>query len=567
VYGGHASCSLPIGFLTPSFWLGNSESVGQVYDVDSQASLISNGLTSPVQTARERALDVLLSGPGVLVFWATWCVAHVLARLSESSALVPDEARSSVFAQYFASGYSLQLPPIYAWVLWLTQELIGSNFFSNVALRYAVAASIGLAAYAAARVATDDRRLAAIASLSLIFIPHVGWTVHTMLTDTLILSIACFLSFTSLVAFIRRPSLGAAAVLGLSLASGMLAKWNFILFVVGLGVAAASLREARSSLRDPRLLVAVALALLCYFPYLHWVVSQLHTMLIVAQNTTTFSTGGHSYPIAVAIGFARLPLAIGQFLLPFLALAGAAAWTQRHALGVMPPGTLGERLAWRTLAATVAVAFVGIALTGATGVIDRYMHPVVILAPVAFFSTLARTLPSQRLMRSVASVSVLLAATIFVLVVVSPLATGMPFWRFYQFWPYDRLATELEARGLAGATFVVPDIISAGNIRAFVPQARVIAIDYQVDRSFRPPASTLNLMRCVAIWWQSSSSPDGSPLRWQPSPLALPSQWSSVIAGRQAEFIRVAWRQPPIGQQRFAAWNLVELDPALAICK
>jgi hypothetical protein len=528
--------------------------------------LISSRVTSPEQPARERALDVLLSGPGVLVFWATWCVAHVLVRLSESSALVPDEARSSVFAQYFASGYSFQLPPIYAWTLWLTQQLTGSNFFSNVALRYAIAASIGLAAYAAARVATDDRRLAAIASLSLIFIPHIGWTVHTTLTDTLILCVACFLSFTSLVAFIRRPSLGAAAVLGFSLASGMLAKWNFILFVAGLGVGAASLREARSSLRDPRLLVAVALALLCYFPYLHWVVSQLHTLLIVAQRNT-FNAGSHSYPTAVAIGLARLPLAIVQFLLPFLVLAGAMAWTQRHALGVMAPGTLGERLAWRTMAAAVAATFVGIAMTGAMVVLDRYMHPLVILAPVAFFSTLARTRPSQMLMRNVAGVSVLLAATIFVLVLASPLVTGMPFWRLYPFWPYDRLATELEVRGLAAATFVTPDIFSGGNIRAFVPQARVIAIDYQVDPSFRPPASALNLMRCVAIWWQSSSSPDGSPSPWQPPPTPLPSQWNSVLAGRQAEFIRAAWRRPPIGQQRFAVWSLVELDPTQAICR
>ena len=86
--------------------------------------------------ARGDLLDRLLSLRGVIAFWAVYGVAHAVLRLSISRTLTLDDSRASELVQTLSLGYQLRQPPLYEWLLWLSQRAFGSGIESHLAERW-----------------------------------------------------------------------------------------------------------------------------------------------------------------------------------------------------------------------------------------------------------------------------------------------------------------------------------------------------------------------------------------------------------------------------------------------
>ena len=498
-------------------------------------------------TGTRALIPALLSFRGVCAFWIAYSLVHAGFRLAVSPTLSRDDNAASVLAQDLALGYIRQ-PPLYEWLLWLSQQIFGTGIASNLAVRYALIAALGLATFGATRAAAKDERIAALASLSLVFSYQVGWTFHEWGTHTLLLSIACVASVHAAIRFFERAGGGRAVLLGFALALGLYSKFNYVLLPAGLLLAALSLRELRPRLIDARLVISVALALVLFTPYLYWLAGMKGDIVALAASQLITIDAPHWE--RALYGLWRLVITLVLFLMPWLPLvvmlAGGAF--VRPPAGAPAAGVV-ERLVLRTMILAAILLAAVIAATGATNIRLGYMHPILIVAPVYVFARIARLgLSEDRARRFVVfavAMAILALGCRFLSVTDNIFTRGRS---FNVLIPYAGLAEALERRGITDGTLVSPDERDAANLRAFLPNLRVVAGSLRLERPARRPSDERS---CVLVWARGQDSA---------------AQQLAPIETLVVERIEIAARPSRFLAARGGTWFLARLDPKLPVC-
>ncbi|MEX2128712.1 MAG: glycosyltransferase family 39 protein [Xanthobacteraceae bacterium] len=494
-------------------------------------------------------LAALLSFRGVVAFWVVYGVAHALLRLSITRTLTLDDSRASELVQTLSLGYQVWQPPLYEWLLWASQQVFGAGIESHLFVRYSLIALLGIATFGAVRAAVKDERWAAAASLSLVFTYPVGWTFHEWATQTILLSIACLATMHAAIRHFERPAVGAVVALGFALALGIYSKFSFPLFVGGLLFAALSIPETRARLADARLLISAAIVIAAISPFAYWVwrvqgalVSELTAYMIASTQT---------HAVRAAFGLRRLAISIPIFLLPWLLFAALLAPQafMRPAKDAPAP-SMAERLALRTMIFAAALAAAGIALAGATNIAERYMHPILMVAPVYVFARVARLAPGAESVRRFAAFALGAALAIFAVRFIA--ATDNPLTRKAErglLQPYAELADAFNARGIVDGTVLSSRVRESGNLRAFLPDLRVVARESY--RAERPPRRASDDRSCVVIWAQGEEAE---------------TRHFAPIDSLQAERLDVTSRPSPIIAPASRTWFIARLDPKSPAC-
>ncbi|HEY7382453.1 MAG TPA: glycosyltransferase family 39 protein [Beijerinckiaceae bacterium] len=443
-------------------------------------------------------LDALLSWRGVLVYWSANALVFGLARYSVSRTLALDEARTVEMAQEFAAGYTARQPPLYDQASWLLAQLLGPGAPSHLVLRFVCIALIGLLTFAAVARATGQERSAAAASLSLSFHYFFGWYHHQWGTHTLVLCMAALWSFVALIDFAERPGGARALLLGAAIGLGLVSKFSFLLFLAGLFGAALTLPDLRRAAQSPWIVAAGVVALAVCAPYLIWLAS-VHADVLGTVQTHLVQTR-QSHLVRALVGLGLLLWSLVAFTMPWAAIIAALvprAFDPRVRRDVPP--TLGERLAARTTVIAAALAAAGIVAAGATNVGERYMHPLLVLAPVIVFGRLAGvdgTAPKLRLVAGAAvSAAVVLVALRLALPTIDNLTQKTV--RTANL-PFEALAAQMAARGYDHGTALATDVREAGNLRSFLPRLRVVA-DVDSHRAVRTPPRPDAQGKCFAV--------------------------------------------------------------------
>jgi hypothetical protein len=448
----------------------------------------------------------LLTARGVLFFWAVYGLCHALVRLSLSSALSLDESRAAELVEPLAFGYEARQPPLYEWLLWMSQQLFGRGIASHLVLRYALIAALGYAAFAAIRGAVRDVRWAALGSLSFVGSYSAGWVFQTWGTQTLLLCIAGFVTLLAMVRYLDRPSLRTAAWLGVAMGFGLQSKFGYLLYLAALLLSVLTVPDLRRRLAHPRLLLSAAIALAIIAPYAAWLVEVRGDLAHAVATAMITTTGSHLH--RAAVGLWRLAVAVPLFLLPWLAIVGALAMP----LFSRPRRACGEvvdaaRLATRSMGFALLLAAAGVAAFGVTNMGDRYMHAILIVAPVAVFAWIDRSEGAQKLIprftAAFLAIAVVILAVDFLKGVDNPLTRRA---KWSESIPYAELAAALDARGLAEGTIVAPSILVAGNLQALLPHARVTSTaSFRVLPRPRRPAYDLS---CIVVVLADQAPPD-----------------------------------------------------------
>jgi hypothetical protein len=148
----------------------------------------------------------LLTMRRVAAFWLLWSLAFVLMLWAVSPGRTLQDALAAELLQgHLAGGYQLRNPPLYEWLLWMVQQVVGPGPLSYLILRYSLIAATGILFYAALLRTVASPRLAAPFSLSLVLFFWFGWEIHHSVSHTLALLAA------SLALFNRSPRLCRAA--------------------------------------------------------------------------------------------------------------------------------------------------------------------------------------------------------------------------------------------------------------------------------------------------------------------------------------------------------------------
>jgi 4-amino-4-deoxy-L-arabinose transferase-like glycosyltransferase len=164
----------------------------------------------------------ILTARGVATFWLLWCAAFVLMLWAVSPGRTLQDALAAELLQgHLAGGYQVRNPPLYEWLLWGIQQLVGPGSLSYLILRYALIAATGLLFYVALLRTVASQRLAAAFSLSLVLLYWFGWEIHHSVSHSLALLAASLALFIAALACAERPTPARAFLLGLIISLGL----------------------------------------------------------------------------------------------------------------------------------------------------------------------------------------------------------------------------------------------------------------------------------------------------------------------------------------------------------
>ncbi len=170
-----------------------------------------------------------------------------------------DEAEQFATSDRFAFGYGPH-PPLYQWLQTAAFQVFGVNYFAIAVVKNALLFGTWAMLFLLGLKVTGNRLLAVIAGFGLLLSPNFAWESqidHTHTVSNTFLSVLATYWMFSLIGK-RSPLLYVA--LGFTIGLGLLAKYNFVLFLIALVIAFASDRKARPIVLSPWFVFAIVLA-------------------------------------------------------------------------------------------------------------------------------------------------------------------------------------------------------------------------------------------------------------------------------------------------------------------
>ena len=456
---------------------------------------------------------------------------QVLLRVLCSTSVDLDESEQVVLCQKFCWGYGSD-PPLYTWIqmpfFWVFgQSVLGLSLLKNLLLFSTYALT-----YAATRLLTRNRMAAIAAMLSLLYLPGVAWESQRDLTHSIFAGALSLAMLCCVLQLLRQRRTAWYWWLGVSAGAGLLAKYNYAFWLLGLFLAALSLSEARSVLLDKRILLSLGTCLVIFLPNGLWMLNHRDLALLTASKFDVRQS--FAWVRVTLLGTKNLLLAVVEFALPLLVIywllfrralasrvlenapGGATGPTghvglRRNPVGRVPPrGILSAfqqpasqsepsetdrnwlELIVRAWAVILGILFLLVLLAHSTGFKDRWFQPILTALPVVAAALVETRLTSKRLYWMCGiSTAVMVAVAIALpgrLLVAERLHREEPLTR-----PYAQLAGQI-APLIPGNSLVICDTrLLAGNLRLGLPNALVLPPELS-------PLMKTRQAHCLLVW-------------------------------------------------------------------
>jgi hypothetical protein len=456
--------------------------------------------TSDMQASFERPLEaapVWATPPFVLSATLLYLVVHFAIRMAMGQSLSVDDADQALFTQFYAWAYRYKAPPLFIWMLTTIGFLIPVGALPIALLRYALLGITYGFSYLTARRLIADPRLSAASVYSFAAINTFAEASHRNLVNTTALAAILALAWYLLVRLAETPRLAFYLALGAVCALGMLAKWNFAIFILALPLAALLHRETRPLILDWRIVPA---ALLCAAIVLPTVIATVRMGSLGGEDVGSLLHTGEGRGLAQIVeGTWKLVDTTIIYSLPLLPIVlivfGVPIWRGLRVDG--GPATsrpLSAAFVGTTIAVGLAL-FLGLVLfLGATEFKVRYFYPVLLILPVWLFMLVERGRPAGRTIGLFVLVMLALAVGVTGKRIATQLTGHLSCGLCLELRPYPQLAAALREAGYRDDGTIVAGGDMAGNLRVVFPKSRIVDLAYVKP----PPRSEAG--PCLVVW-------------------------------------------------------------------
>ena len=190
-----------------------------------------------------------------------------------------DDAEQLMYLPYLQAGYGGSQPPIYTWINWAAAQLFGINVLTLKLVKYLLLSAGLIAVYAMMSSLGFARMTAAAAMFGMLTIPQIVWESQRALSHSV--AAVCFgaLFLLSLIHMAKRQSVASYATFGLMAAAAVLAKYNNIIALGAVLLAAFSIRSLRKAMLKPRICISLAVAVLALAPTALWNFANIDRLL------------------------------------------------------------------------------------------------------------------------------------------------------------------------------------------------------------------------------------------------------------------------------------------------
>jgi hypothetical protein len=201
-------------------------------------------------------------------------LCNFLIRITISPNLEFDEAEFVGYAD-FSLGYPNSHPPLVNWLVGFFLHLTG-NWVAAIALpKHFFLAATYLLAFDSARRLTGRHLPGALVVGSLALVPEIIFLSEYTRTHAIFVMCGAIATLHAVVLIEERPTVLRFIWLGLAMILGLMSKYNFIVFVLALGAAAAMTPSVRRAILDPRLLLSFGVVALPAVPHAVWALEHL----------------------------------------------------------------------------------------------------------------------------------------------------------------------------------------------------------------------------------------------------------------------------------------------------
>jgi 4-amino-4-deoxy-L-arabinose transferase-like glycosyltransferase len=475
--------------------------------VDRESGPVPDGHAADgVQVGSERR-DTALA----VVVLAAYGLAHLAMRVAVSGTAELDEAEQLVLTQTLALGYDDQ-PPLYTWIQALAFRALGPGILALALVKNTLLFGTHVFVFLSARRVLGRAGPAFVTSLALYLLPQIAWESRRDLTNSVLATTLAAATFHLVLGMRAAPTAWRHLLLGALLGAGLLSRYSFGVFAAALLGAALSVGP-RPAGAGRRLALAVALGAVLLLPHGLWLLREGPAN--PWELSEKLGIDSHVGPIRAAwLGLGALAWAGARFLAP-LAAAVAACFPRAFTPHAPAADAGSRRLIRRFFALAFLVLVIGVLLLGMTRFKDRWLQPILFLAPLYAMARAvdAGTPPGRlrvfALLAVLASLATLAAPALHVWVgsrlgVYSRLNV-----------PFEPLAGEIRQAGFEEGTILAEDVFLAGNLRLAFPRARVLTPEL--------PAAGIMEGQPVLLVWRAdrSDEPSGAMMKWA-ARLALP---------------------------------------------
>lgn len=403
------------------------------------------------------------------VFIFSYFVLQIFIRLATTHIAVLDESEQVMLSQYFAWGYNEQ-PPLYTWMQMGIFKIFGVSIFGLSLLKNTLLFLTYFFVYRLGLLLTNDTLRSSLGALSLFLLPQMVWDAQVDQTHTVFLT-----SMTSAVLYLFfymikvKNSWVQFVLFGIVSGIGLLAKYNFVLVLFGLGVSALVIPAYRQRFFRPALLFSIVIAFCITLPHFFWFLTHLQTA--TQRTIERMSTGQSASRIMnFLIGNMSLVLAYIGFLSPF--------W-------LFFVGFFRKHFSWKNndqikafmiLFTVIFVClFAIITLSGSTHVKERWLQPYLVIVPMFLFLHV-KSLENLKTYRYYIATLFVVPLIVASVVLIRPWlidVRGKPTRASY---PFEQIAQEIRSQIPQNEPVLIyaEDKYIGGNLKLLIPNAEVI---------------------------------------------------------------------------------------------
>ncbi|MBA8880852.1 ArnT family glycosyltransferase [Phyllobacterium myrsinacearum] len=331
--------------------------------------------------------------PG-LVFVLLYFAFQVFFLTSISNGAGVDDAEQLAYVGALQWGYGGSQPPLYTWINSVAGDVLGISMFTVFLVKFGMLASLFVSVYCGARLLGMSKAVATAGMVGVFLLPQIAWESQRTLTHSVGATTGCAWAFLAFAWHMKSRSWLSAALLGLGIAAGLLGKFNAGFFLIGMILAGFSIPSYRAVLLSSKSILTLLVFLAAVGPTALWALSHMDNLL--ARSHKFQLNEGGQFLISRLHG--EWKLFLNGILFSGVALVFfAIAWWRSRAQQVTPKTgwTDGETLVSRIIMFALVCVFIGVLISGAAEVKDRWLQPVLFLSPLYLSIVLGRYIASD----------------------------------------------------------------------------------------------------------------------------------------------------------------------------
>jgi hypothetical protein len=475
---------------------------------------------------------------GLVVVFAIallYSFVHIGFRLLASSVLGEDDTLDTILSQDLRIAYDAfpRQPPLYNWVLWAVQQVIGPRIEGFLLIKYAALTATAGFLYSTAFRATGDRLWSMLTVESLALIYQISWRFHEGFTHEVGAMVAVAAATWALLRASDLARVRDFAVLGITCGLGLLTEPAFTVYLLSLLIAASLQPCLRSRIFRAPLLLSLLIALAVASPYLLWLLAdgkRLAALAVPAANHWQEAMKGLSDALRGPF-FYLAPLIL--FLPAIFPRFAFVVWNDLRT----PPNATAkpdyEQLVMHAGLVAFALSIVGALAFAIKDQATHVLMPLYVMSVVWLFGAARRACDAPIRIDRFARLAIFIALLALVVRLINMFVLD-PACRICRWGiPYASLAREMRAHGFDNGTIVSIGDELPGNLRQLFPASKVVT---RGRPDYTPEGARLDQGKRAYVWPAGTPDariaellgPTGLPQSAIPTAIRLDMPWRHI---------------------------------------